>query len=90
MQCTHCKGSDNLGYCDKHNGSVLDVEYNISSNSGFLGCVICVGTGGPHIELNTRCKQVIGYWGSETVRKYYSEAEEVATFWEEMYENTRA
>ena len=90
-RCEYCEGGDNLDYCDEHNGSVLDIEYHVDARGGFIGCVVCVGTGGPHIELNTREKAVIGYWsGCEPIRAHYSDAKEVALFWEEMYENTRA
>ena len=88
-----CDGVDDEtqdGYCDKHNGSVLDVEYSISIDGSFIGCTVCVGTGGPHIELDTRHQTIVGSWGGEVIRKHYTESEAVAGFWEEMYENVRA
>ena len=86
-----CDGVDENGdYCDKHDGSVLDVEYHISGNGDFLGCTVCVGTGGPHLELNTRENVIIGHWSNNTVRKHYVDASEVNEFWQEMYENIRS
>ncbi len=71
-------------------GSVLDIEYIIGSDGGFIGVTVCVGTGGPHLELSTKENQVIGYWsGCEPVRKYYPNSQEVAEFWQEMYESLR-
>ena len=91
--CEHCKGGDDLDYCDSHNGSVLDVTHHVSHNysgNGSHNVTVVVGTGGPHIELDTRQQQVIGYWGNTTVRKHYPHTSEVNEFWEEMYGNIRS
>lgn len=74
------------GNCEAHNGSVLDVEYTTSASGDLLGVTVCVGTGGPHIELNTRRKSVIGYWaGCDPIYRHYSESDRVLEFWEEMH-----
>ena len=75
------------GACEQHEGSLVDVKYIIHKRGGFIGAVVCVGTGGPRIELDTRSKQVIGYWGGcDPVYEFYPDSESVAAFWEEHYQ----
>ena len=85
LPCEHCKGGDNLGYCEEHNGGVLSVEHHVSSGGGY-DVTVCVGTGGPHIELDTREEMLIGYWGGEEVRVRYDadKCKEVRSNWEEL------
>lgn len=73
--------------CDEHFGSVLDVEHRVNSKGDYLGCIVCVGVGGPRIDLDTRAEQIIGYWsGCNPVRKHYPHSEKVAQYWEELFE----
>jgi len=40
----------------------LDIEYIVNSNRVYLGARVLVAFGGPNIWINTRTKQVEGYW----------------------------
>lgn len=42
--------------------NALDIEYVSSSRGGYLGARILVAYGGPSIWINTRNRQVEGYW----------------------------
>ena len=56
------------GGCEKHHGSLLDVDITRSADGTMRGVIAVVGVGGPRIELNTRQQMVIGYWGKEVAR----------------------
>ena len=74
------------GNCSVHTGGVLSVEYLIASDGGFLGAIVCVTSGGPRIVLETRSKQIIGYWAAcGDVCVNYPDNESVADFWEQNY-----
>lgn len=42
--------------------NALDIEYVSSSRGEYLGALILVAYGGPSIWINTRHRQVEGYW----------------------------
>ena len=83
-----CNGYDEDGdYCDEHDGGVLSVEHHISGSGSYNGVTVCLGTGGPHLELDTRYNLLIGYWGSETVKLPMDadKCREVRNFWESLH-----
>jgi len=43
----------------------LDIEFIVNSQREVLGARILVAFGGPNIWINTRTKQVEGYWWSD-------------------------
>jgi hypothetical protein len=50
---------------------VLDIEYVVSSKKEYLGARVLVAFGGPNIWINTRTKQVEGYWwGDKSIQSY--------------------
>ena len=53
----------------------LDIEYVVSSKKEYLGARILVAFGGPNIWINTRTKQVEGYWwGDKCIMSYDDDA----------------
>ena len=70
--------------CDEHFGSVLDIEVTRNMNGDTIGVVVIVGTGGPHIELDTRKHQIIGHWGNDTAYALvdYEVCERVQSHWD--------
>jgi len=55
---------------------VLDIEYCISSDKKtVLGARILVAFGGPNIWINTRTKQVEGYWWNDSCIMSYENDE---------------
>ena len=49
----------------------LDIEYIVSSNKEYLGARVLVASGGPNIWINTRNRQVEGYWwGDKFIAQY--------------------
>lgn len=65
---------------------VLDIEYIVTSKSEYLGARVLVAFGGPNIWINTRTKQVEGYWwGDKCIRSYEDQLgldEVLEEFWE--------
>jgi hypothetical protein len=54
---------------------VLDIEYVVSSKKEYLGARVLVAFGGPNIWINTRTKQVEGYWwGDKCIMSYDDDA----------------
>jgi len=53
--------------------NALDIEYTISSRRNYLGARILMAFGGPNIYIDTRHKQVEGFWGGDQYVAYYSE-----------------
>jgi hypothetical protein len=50
---------------------VLDIEYVVNSRKEYLGARVLVAFGGPNIWINTRTKQVEGYWwGDKSIQSY--------------------
>lgn len=53
----------------------LDIEYVVSSKKEYLGARVLVAFGGPNIWINTRTKQVEGYWWGESfIMSYHEDA----------------
>ena len=49
----------------------LDIEYIVNGKREILGARILVAFGGPNIWINTRTKQVEGYWwGDKCIMSY--------------------
>ena len=71
---------------NEHFGGVLDVEFHVNYKRQVNGVTVTTGTGGPHIELDTRRKKVIGYWAGEVVQRHYPKSDQVHDFWEEIWE----
>lgn len=83
-----CNGYDESGdYCEHHHGGIIDVEHHINGKGEYNGVTVCVATGGPHLELDTRYNQLIGYWGGETVKLNMDKdtCNQVQAFWKEMH-----
>lgn len=74
-------------YCEDHNGSVLSATHHISDTGIYEGCTVVVGTGGPHLQLDTRSRQVEGFWSGERWSDTYDilESEKVDEYWKEMF-----
>ena len=45
---------------------VLDIEYIVNNEGKYLGARLLVAFGGPNVWINTRTKQVEGYWWNES------------------------
>jgi len=54
---------------------VLDIEYIVNSKGEYLGARVLVAFGGPNIWVNTRTKQVEGYWWGDSCLMSYSNDE---------------
>jgi hypothetical protein len=64
----------------------LDIEYIVNSSREVLGARILVSFGGPNIWINTRTKQVEGYWwGNSCIMSYNNDAfhldDAIETLW---------
>jgi len=54
---------------------VLDIEYVVSSKKEYLGARVLVAFGGPNIWINTRTKQVEGFWwGAKSIQSYNTDS----------------
>ena len=83
-------------YLDAHQGvlvsaydylqDALDIEYVIGSNKQYLGARVLVAFGGPNIWINTRTKQVEGYWwGESAIVSYNSDEMDLDSALEDLY-----
>jgi len=54
---------------------VLDIEYIVNSKKEYLGARVLVAFGGPNIWINTRTKQVEGYWWGDSCIMSYDKDE---------------
>lgn len=52
---------------------VLDIEWIINRDKEYLGARVLVAFGGPNIWINTRTKQVEGYWWGDSCIMSYSD-----------------
>ena len=65
---------------------VLDIEYIVNSKKEYLGARVLVAFGGPNIWINTRTKQVEGYWwGDSCIMSYDSDAMDLDSALSELY-----
>lgn len=65
---------------------VLDIEYTVSSKKEYLGARVLVAFGGPNIWINTRTKQVEGYWwGDSCIMSYENDAMDLDSALSELY-----
>ena len=65
---------------------VLDIEYIVNSKKEYLGARILVAFGGPNIWINTRTKQVEGYWWNDScVLSYDNDALDLDSALSELY-----
>jgi hypothetical protein len=83
-------------YLDAHQGvlvsaydylqDALDIEYVIGSDKRYLGARVLVAFGGPNIWINTRTKQVEGYWwGESAIVSYNTDAMDLDSALEDLY-----
>ena len=74
------------GGCEAHHGSLLDVKITRRADNSLIGVTAVVGTGGPHIELDTQLQQVIGYWGNVVARSRVNKdtCERVEQFFDDL------
>jgi len=64
----------------------LDIEYIVSSSKEYLGARVLVAFGGPNIWINTRTKQVEGYWwGDSCLLSYDDDPMGIDEALEELY-----
>jgi hypothetical protein len=64
----------------------LDIEYIVSSKKEYLGARVLVAFGGPNIWINTRTKQVEGYWwGDSCIMSYDNDAMDIDSALSELY-----
>jgi hypothetical protein len=64
----------------------LDIEYIVNSKREYLGARVLVAFGGPNIWINTRTKQVEGYWwGDSCVMSYNTDAMDLDSALSELY-----
>jgi hypothetical protein len=83
-------------YLDAHQGvlvsaydylqDALDIEYVIGSDKRYLGARVLVAFGGPNIWINTRTKQVEGYWwGESAIVSYNTDEMDLDSALEDLY-----
>jgi len=64
----------------------LDIEYIVNSKREYLGARVLVAFGGPNIWINTRTKQVEGYWWRDScVMSYENDAMDLDSALSELY-----
>jgi hypothetical protein len=64
----------------------LDIEYVIGSDKRYLGARVLVTFGGPNIWINTRTKQVEGYWwGESAIVSYNTDEMDLDSALEDLY-----
>jgi len=64
--------------------SFLDIEYTYSATGGYVGSRVCVALGGPTVWIDTRHNQVEGYWGSESVSRFYTDEVGLGDYLEQL------
>lgn len=65
----------------------LDIEYIVNKDKQILGARILVAFGGPNIWINTRTKQVEGYWWNDKcIMSYDRDEMDIAGAVESIYE----
>jgi hypothetical protein len=69
----------------------LDIEYTITARGEYKHGIVVTGTGGPHIEVDTKAREVKGYRGSDSATAFVgsSAIADLDEALEEMYESTR-
>lgn len=83
-------------YLDAHQGilvsaydylaDALDIEYVVGSDKKYLGARVLVAFGGPNIWINTRTKQVEGYWwGDKAIVSYNADEMDLDSALEDLY-----
>ena len=84
-QCTRIANEINTGKYDFDSDSsdydepcagdylddMLDYRTTISREKEYIGSRILVTFGGPNIWINTIDKCIEGYWGSDSIKRYY-------------------
>jgi hypothetical protein len=66
--------------------AAFDIEYIVNSKKEYLGARILVAFGGPNIWINTRTKQVEGYWWNDScVLSYDNDALDLDSALSELY-----
>jgi hypothetical protein len=65
---------------------VLDIEYIVNSKKEYLGARVLMAFGGPNIWINTRTKQVEGYWwGDSCIMSYDKDEINIDSALSELY-----
>ena len=61
---------ETYGVAEWFSFEVLDNEYTFSSNMEYLGARIYVTLGGPTVYVDTRNREIVCHWGTETVKRW--------------------
>lgn len=66
---------------------VLDIEYRISGQGDYLGAILTIACGGPHIDVDTRERAVKLWWGGDKAEWSISSdtADAIDEIFEEYY-----
>jgi len=65
---------------------VLDIEYITDSKKQYLGARVLVAFGGPNIWINTRTKNVEGYWWQDSsIQSFHDDAMGLDDALEELF-----
>ena len=67
----------------------LDIEYTIARDGTYLGARLLMTFGGPNIYINTRTKEVEGYWGTDKATAYFIDNVGLDDWFAEDYEASR-
>jgi len=78
-----------LNVSDYLANDVLELRYEISSDFEYLGAILVLTVGGPHIELNTRTGQIYGTWGGTSETYYTSTPIELDEYLQECFDERR-
>lgn len=79
---------DEIGAYD-YLSDILDIEYVVTSKGEYLGARVLVAFGGPNIWINTRSKQVEGYWWNDRCILPYEDALGLDEVLEEFWGSTK-
>jgi hypothetical protein len=64
----------------------LDIEYIVNAQKEYLGARVLVAFGGPNIWINTRTKEVEGYWwGDKSIQSYNRDSLDLDSALETLY-----
>ena len=93
--CAHCgeelnEDDDRVSFYTYFD-DVLDIEYRINSRCNYVGVVLTVAVGGPHIDIDTREREVKGYWGGDRASWgiFGDVADDIDTVFEEHYNSVK-
>lgn len=89
LEFADCEWENGEPCAGEYSEDVLDVEYYVGSDGSYRGVRLLVTFGGPNIWIDTKLKEVQGFWWGDKATAELVDNLGLDDFWSEMWDCQR-